>query len=85
MVKYNNKIISSREALRFENIIPFDPKSKEGLALTNGTTFMASILCISLKKEIEMFNQIMKSTCLFMNSIKCVEAAFTECLNLVRG
>ena len=50
MVKYQGKIMPSNEALDLANIKKFDPKSKEGLALTNGTTFMASILTIAYLK-----------------------------------
>jgi histidine ammonia-lyase len=51
-VEYKDKIISAYEAFEIEKITPFDPKSKEGLALTNGTTFMNSILVISFLQEI---------------------------------
>jgi histidine ammonia-lyase len=50
LVKYQGKILPSNEALKLANIPIFDPKSKEGLALTNGTTFMASLLTIAYLK-----------------------------------
>lgn len=49
-VKYEGSIISAESALRRAGIPFFNPKSKEGLALTNGTTFMASILTIAYLK-----------------------------------
>jgi histidine ammonia-lyase len=55
MVKYQGQIVSSEFALEREHINKFVPKSKEGLALTNGTTFMASILCVALKRQKEVF------------------------------
>jgi histidine ammonia-lyase len=62
--------------LEKEHINKFVPKSKEGLALTNGTTFMASILCVALKRQKQVFEQIMLTTCLFLDSIKAVDSAF---------
>lgn len=77
--------MSSDRALKLANIQIFEPLSKEGLALTNGTTFMASILAIAYLKECQAFENLMLITSLFLDSIKAVDAAFNGSIHNVRG
>jgi len=84
-VKYNNEIMPANKALQLAKIEKFEPLSKEGLALTNGTNFMASILTIAYLKEIKIVENLMLTTSLFLDSIKAVDACFNYCINKVRG
>ena len=56
-VLYQGQVTSADEALRLCSIRPFDPTAKEGLALINGTTFMASMISIAYEKEMECINK----------------------------
>jgi len=48
MAYYNDEIIPSSEALKKNGLDPLTLKSKEGLALLNGTQFMSSLGCQAL-------------------------------------
>ena len=49
-VKYDNKVILAKEALKKINVKPLQLKSKEGLALINGTQFSTAYAVYSLTK-----------------------------------
>ncbi|OGN64869.1 MAG: hypothetical protein A2888_00990 [Chlamydiae bacterium RIFCSPLOWO2_01_FULL_28_7] len=67
------------------NIIPFDPQAKEGLALLNGTSFMASMLSIAYIKELHEFENMLALQSLFLSSVRGIDTAFNECIQNVRG
>jgi histidine ammonia-lyase len=70
----------SDEALKLAEIEPFKPLSKEGLALSNGTSFMISMLTIGYLKQVEALNNLMLITNLFLDSIVAIDAAFCGCI-----
>lgn len=83
-VHYNGNILSAKEALEIAGIPIFNPKAKEGLALTNGTSFMASMILIALLKEIHELENIIAEQYLFLNSICAIDAAFNDSIQNVR-
>jgi histidine ammonia-lyase len=84
-VCFEGKIVPAKEALEAKNIKIFSPLAKEGLALTNGTSFMASMLAIAYLQEIHQFENMLALQGLFLNASKCVDGAFNECIQDSRG
>ncbi|KAK5575285.1 hypothetical protein RB653_010542 [Dictyostelium firmibasis] len=69
MVKYNGKLMSASEALKFSLIKPLVLKSKEGLALVNGTRVMSSVSCLSINKFETVFNAAIGSVALVVEGL----------------
>lgn len=84
-VFYRGAKISAKQALALEGITPFSPKAKEGLALTNGTSFMASMGAIALLREASLIENILALQPLFLESVHAVDAAFADPIHQVRG
>ena len=84
-VVYKNERTTAGKALKMEGITPFVPKAKEGLALTNGTSFMASMLGIAYLREIHELENMLAALILFLNSIEAIDSAFYENIQQVRG
>ena len=68
-VHYKEKIVTAEEAFSAEKLTPFNPKSKEGLALTNGTSFMNAMLCSAFISEIHLIENLLGTTSLFLDSV----------------
>jgi histidine ammonia-lyase len=83
-VAYQGQRILAKEALHLAGISPMNPKAKEGLALTNGTSFMASMLAIAYSKEIQFLENLISLTGLFLNATSAISAAFYEMVHAVR-
>jgi len=84
-VRYKGEIVSAKEALQLENIPPFEPSSKEGLALTNGTPFMTSMLAIAYIREVRFWENMLALQGVFLNSVNAVDAAFSESIHIARN
>lgn len=84
-VWYQGKRTSAREALLQEEIRPFCPQAKEGLALTNGTSFMASMAALGFFRQERLWNNFLALLPLFLESVHAVEAAFLPSIHEVRG
>ncbi len=83
-VWFQGDVMSAKEALKLANIRPFIPKAKEGLAMTNGTSFMISMMAIAYLKEINAFENILAMQGFFLNAVGAVDAAFNACIHEVR-
>lgn len=83
-VSYQGKTMHAGEALRLAGISPMQPKAKEGLALTNGTSFMASMMASAYLKETRFMNNLFALLGLFLNSVSAIDAAFYEMVQTVR-
>jgi histidine ammonia-lyase len=83
-VDYQGQKMSASDALRLESISCFEPKAKEGLALTNGTSFMASMLAIAYLEELQCLENLIALTGVFLNSVQAIDAAFYESIHNVR-
>ncbi|KAN0004749.1 hypothetical protein ACTFIU_001987 [Dictyostelium citrinum] len=69
MVKYNEKIMDASDALKLASIEPLVLKSKEGLALVNGTRVMSSVSCISINKFETILNAAIGSVALVVEGL----------------
>ena len=85
MVHCNGERCLAPVALERHGITPFRPLAKEGLALTNGTSFMASMLALAYRQEKSQMETMLSLQALFLNSVSAHSAAFSECIHEVRG
>ncbi|KAN0053005.1 hypothetical protein ACTA71_012486 [Dictyostelium dimigraforme] len=69
VVKYNGKLMNATDALKLASIKPLVLKSKEGLALVNGTRVMSSVSCISINKFETIFNAAVGSVALIVEGL----------------
>lgn len=83
-VHYQGQRLLASEALRQAGIKPMQPQAKEGLALTNGTSFMASMLAIAYLNEMKLLDNLFSLLGLFLNATSAVDAAFYEMMHSVR-
>ena len=83
-VCFNGKRMTAKEALTMENILFFDPSAKEGLALTNGTSFMASMLAIGYLREVHEIENVLALQNLFLSSVQAIDAAFNASIHAAR-
>ncbi len=83
-VYYKGEIISAKKALEMANIKPFIPSAKEGLALTNGTSFMASMLALGYLQEVHEFENAIALQGMFLNSVRAIDAAFSASIQTSR-
>jgi len=83
-VYYNGKIITSKNALKKENINPIKLSYKEGLALLNGTQFMSAFCTWSIiqSKKIAYFSDLISSVSL--EAFSCRHEPFTDLISIVR-
>lgn len=84
-VTFQGKKMLASKALQQANILPFVPLAKEALALTNGTSFMASMLAIGFKRELNCLNHLIASTGLFLNATGALDIAFYESIHAARN
>lgn len=84
-VSYSGRQMDAKGALTMAGIAPFVPAAKEGLALTNGTSFAASMAAIALLKEIRVLENFFALLPLFLDATEAVDSAFLEPINACRG
>lgn len=83
-VWYSGHVMSAGEALEKAGISPMVPGAKEGLALTNGTPFMASMITIAYLNMLQHWENTLADQVLFLNCIQAIDAAFYDCIHDVR-
>ena len=83
-VNYNGTEMLASEALKQANIQPFKPKAKEGLALINGTAFMASMAAISFYKQVHFVENLFSLMGLFLPAVGAIDAAFYGSIHNIR-
>lgn len=84
-VLYQGNILSAGVALQREKITPFSPSAKEGLALTNGTSFMGSMLALAYLREVEELENMLALQGLFLNSVGAIDVAFCKSIQNIRS
>lgn len=84
-VWYKNKTMSAKKALEMADIQPFEPLAKEGLAVTNGTSFIISMLSIAYLRQLNELENILALQGLFLNAIRSTGSAFSESVHQVRN
>lgn len=83
-VWFKGSLTTAAAALQEAKISPFVPLAKEGLAMTNGTSFMTSSLALAYLQELHELENILAMQGLFLNSIGAIDAAFNDCIQEVR-
>ena len=83
-VRYHNKVISAKQALRKINIKPIQLKSKEGLALINGTQFSTAYGVYSLKKIHDLFKLSDLISGMTIEALKGSKKPFLDYVNAVK-
>lgn len=83
-VHYQGQKMMAKAALKMAGIAPMVPKAKEGLALTNGTSFMASMMGIAFLQIEKFINNLFAVEGLFLNAVSAIDAAFYESIQTVR-
>lgn len=83
-IKYQGKIIGSKDALKNVGLKPFVLSSKEGLALINGTQMMSSYLCISLNEAIRLSKLADIAGAITVEATKSTNAAYDERIQRIR-
>lgn len=84
-VEYKGQKTSASKALQSAGIQKFEPKSKEGLALINGTSFMASMLAIAYSKEEALLESLFATTGVFLNAVGAAPTPFFDSTQFVRN
>lgn len=84
-VTYQEKKMTAGDALKLAGITPFVPKAKEGLALTNGTSFMSSMSAVAVLKEIALLENVFALLPLFLSAVGAVDAAFYASIQTCRN
>lgn len=83
-VYVKNEKMTAKQALEKFNIKPFNPTAKEGLALTNGTSFMASALAVAYTKQLHLYENIFALINLYLSATHSIDAAFNASIQRVR-
>lgn len=84
-VFYKDRKMTAKQALNDAGIAPFEPSAKEGLALTNGTSFMSSMLSIAYLRQLHEWENIFALQTLFLNAIGFIPGAFSGSIQEVRN
>jgi len=83
-VKYNGKTILAKEALEEIDIKPLKLKSKEGLALINGTQFSTAYGVYSLKRAHDLFKMSDLISGMSIEALKGSRKPFLDYVNAVK-
>ena len=84
-VEFKGVKMSASKALQSAGIQKFVPKSKEGLALINGTSFMASMLAIAYSKEEALLENLFAGIGIFLNAVGASPVPFFDSTQFVRN
>lgn len=83
-VYYKGELTNAKEALEKAGIAPFIPAAKEGLALTNGTSFMGAMMATAYLKQLQLYENIFALLNLYLNATESVDVAFSSSMQEVR-
>jgi len=83
-VYYRGEITTAKKATETENIQPFVPAQKEGLALLNGTQMMSSLLSNILIRAYNLFEWTMVSAAITVDALKASTAPFDSRIHDLR-
>ncbi|WP_297215844.1 histidine ammonia-lyase [Thermoplasma sp.] len=74
---YEGRLMDSSKALEKAGLKPYEFKEKEGVALINGTSFMAGILSIALMDAHDTLENALRSALLSFEALNGTSKAFT--------
>ncbi|MGC8609616.1 MAG: HAL/PAL/TAL family ammonia-lyase, partial [Thermoplasmata archaeon] len=75
---YNGKKYESKEALRMAGLKPYEFREKEGVALINGTSMMAGILSVLVKRSYNLVENAILSALLSFEGLNGTSKAFSS-------
>ncbi|MGC8565655.1 MAG: histidine ammonia-lyase [Thermoplasmata archaeon] len=75
-IKYNGKIMTAKEALELAGMNPILPLEKEGVALINGTSFMAAIASLAIYDSINILKNAIVSFSLSLEALNGTDDAY---------
>lgn len=82
-IKYNGKVMEAGEALKLNGMEPVLPVEKEGVALINGTSFMAGIASLNLYDSFNLLRNAIVSFSLSLEALNGTDDAYrNEILSL---
>ncbi|MGB9814815.1 MAG: histidine ammonia-lyase [Thermoplasmata archaeon] len=77
-VRYRGEVVDSKEALDLEGIGRLDLAEKEGVALINGTSFMASIASMAIFDSMNILKNSIIASSLSLEALSGTDDAFRE-------
>jgi len=83
-VEFEGSTISAQQALSQCHIPPLQPQAKEGLALVNGTGFMAAMLLAAFTNQLLLMENLFALLALFLNAVSATEKAFQASIHALR-
>jgi len=84
-VVYEGQRISAGEAMRLADISPIHLKSKEGLAVLNGTQAMTAVACVNLIKALNVLECADIFGAMSTEVLLCTDAAFDHRIHAARN
>ncbi len=82
-IKYNKKVVKAIDALNIAGMKPFSPAEKEGVALINGTSFMAGISSLIVHDSFDLLKNALVSFSLSLEALNGTDDAYrSEILEL---
>jgi len=81
---YQGKVIEAKEAMKKIGMEPLELEAKEGIALINGTQYMASVLTLSFHDALNLLKNAMISGIMSLEALKGTDKAFNEGIGKAR-
>lgn len=81
---YHGKLISSKDVLKNLGIKPLKLDAKEGIALINGTQYMAAIACLILNDSMNLLKNAQIAGIMSLEALKGTNRAFREEISKAR-
>lgn len=83
-VEVDGKIIPASLALKEKNLCPLQLKAKEGLALINGTPYMAALACLGLYDAKRLLKNAQITGAMALEALKGTDQAFRSEIHTIR-
>ncbi len=84
VVKYKDKVVDAKKALRAANISPVSLSAKEGLALINGTQMMTAYTALAVHESVQLCKLIDIGASVTLEALKGTPRAFDARLHRLR-
>jgi len=83
-VRYKGRVVPAAEALRQAGLAPVTLTAKEGLALINGTQYMAAFGCLAVHDAVELLKTAAVAAAMSFEALRGLPAAFDARIQEVR-
>ena len=81
---YNGKLMAAKEVLELLHMEPIKLKAKEGIALINGSQYMAAVLCLAYFDAYNLLKNAQIAGVMSLEALKGTDQAFREEIALAR-